>query len=156
GGGNGFNLLGPISGTGNLALFTDGGTIRMLGSAVNAYSGTTTFGPGFLELNRSAFDGSVPHNFIVTNGQTRLLRDNQINNGANVSIGPSGSLVMSNSVLERVGTLAGSGSVNVGLAGGYLVVGDPSNNGSSTYDGVIAGAGDLWKDALGTLTLTGS
>src|SRR5262249_29171511 len=146
-----FNLLGAVTGTGNLLMLTDGGNIRMSGSALNTYSGSTTFGStaagsGALELNRATFHGSIPHDFSITNGQVRLLQLKQINNGANVTMGASASLVLSNGVLERIGTLSGGGSVNLGASGNYIVVGDPSNNGSSTYNGLISGAGDLWKD----------
>ena len=155
GGSGSFDLWGPISGTGNLTLFTDGGSLRMIGTAGNSYSGSTLFTAGNLDLNRTNFDGAIPHDFTI-NGATRLLSNNQIYNGANVSIGAAGSLTLSNNVVERVGTLSGSGPVSIGPSPNFFVVGDSSNNGSSTYNGTISGTGDLWKDAAGTFTLTGS
>ena len=67
----------------------------------------------------------------------------------------SGTFTPSSSVTLTADTSAGglSGSANINLSSYTLTIG--SDNGSTTYSGVLSGAGAITKQGPGTLTLTG-
>jgi autotransporter-associated beta strand protein len=153
-----FDIIGPISGSGNL-ISTAGATNRFSGSKANTYLGTTMVGSGTLVLNKSVSDGAIPGNVIVSNGAAlRLTRTEQINDSADMFLN-SGGLFDTSTSFELIDTLRGTGSITLGL-NGWIEVG--LNNGSSTYGGVISGPAyslggySLAKKGNGTFTINGN
>jgi fibronectin-binding autotransporter adhesin len=170
---------GLVTGTGNLtvqdkgdftgnawntscAVFTSQGT-----AAQNTYSGTVTVNP----LTVSGSGGSYLYLMgtnVLANATITLTGDNLPGSGrmgaatlhfgdGNVD-GPgyntigglagSGSLVLANTIVFTGGTGYSNGAP-VALTVGY-------NNASTTYSGVMSGAGSLLKVGTGTLNLTGA
>jgi autotransporter-associated beta strand protein len=80
----------------------------------------------------------------------QLLTSSQIADVSDVAITSSGLLSL-NGYSDYIDELSGAGTVDLGSL--YLVIGD--DNGSSTYGGVISGAGRLYKFGTGTITLSG-
>ena len=103
------------------------GNLTLAGS--NSYTGATAINAGTLQFGAvNAAPGTSA--FTVAGGASLVL------NGFNQSIG----------------SLAGAGSVSLGT--GTLTLG--GNNASTTFTGVISGAGGLAESGTGTITLTGS
>ncbi len=134
-----FNRSAPFTISGSI---NDGGAgygLEIRGSEVervlvflgaNSYSGaTTTLEPVTLRLGAAAV----------------------IPDGSAVSLA-TGSVLDLNSFSETVGSLAGSG--NVQLASGTLTTG--GNDATTTFSGAISGSGNLTKTGSRTFTLTGS
>jgi autotransporter-associated beta strand protein len=97
-------------------------------SGANTYTGTTSISQGLLQLgNHHAIPDSS--NVDITGGSLNL-----------------------NGFQDTIGSLSGSGPISLG--GGILTVG--ANSASTTYSGVISGAGGLGKIGTGTLTLAGN
>ena len=72
-GGNLFDIVGAISGTGDL-FSTGPGTNRFSGSTSNTYVGTTTVSNGTLLLNKTPFlSGAIPGNVVVFSNATLRL-----------------------------------------------------------------------------------
>jgi autotransporter-associated beta strand protein len=117
---------GVIQGAGSLVKIGTG-TLTLTGA--NAYAGSTTINSGTLQMGAA---NALPAATLVS-----------------VSVGSTLDLNSNNLAVEQ---LAGLG--NITLGNGTLTVGH--NNSSSTFSGVISGAGGLTKDgtnATGTLTL---
>jgi autotransporter-associated beta strand protein len=159
--GGGFIYLnGTLSGSGNLVK-TGSGTNQMGGSVANTYTGTTTIKSGTLELNRTVANSAIPGALVIGDGTgganadvVRLLRLRQIANTVPVTINSSGLLDM-NTRDDSFGALSGNGHFELGTGGGNVVeVNYP--DATSTFSGVISGAGTLYKEGSGTLTLTGN
>ncbi len=159
-----FNLSGPIIGTGNLTCvdqtvaysFQHSGTIILSGSAPNTFSGDVYVQAGTLLLNKTAANGAVPRNLIV-NGTVRLGGSDQIANTADMLINTNG-VFDTTTNYEYLDTLHGVGAVVLGT-NGYVGVG--VNNGTSTFDGIVSGAGyapgfSIGKYGTGTFTLNGN
>jgi len=134
------------------------GTLAFSGSASNTYAGGTRVTQGTLLLRRSFFDRSIAGDLFIGDGVGPALSDvvriedfAQINSLSSVTIASSG-LFDLNGISEGVGSLAGSGRVDVGP--NNLGVG--RNGASTTYSGEIIGSGALTKTGFGTLTLTGT
>jgi autotransporter-associated beta strand protein len=126
--GNTTTLNGSIGGTGGLGTGTGGGTL-ILGGA-GTYSGPTS----------------------VNSGTVQAAADNVFSANSAYTIA-SGALLDLNSFNQTIGSLAGSGTVKVGL--GVLVTG--GNNLSTVFSGTIIdppGSG-LDKVGTGTFTLAG-
>jgi len=116
---------GVISGTGSLTK-SGAGTLTLSGA--NSFSGGTTISAGTISLGaaeRLADSGSVT-----------------VNAGATFNL---------NNFNERIGDLAGAGSIVLGT--GNLTAGTAS---SSTFSGAISGTGAFSKQGSGSLTLTGT
>lgn len=153
-----FDINGPISGTGNLALFgPTGSTTQFSGATSNSYVGLTTVTSGdTLSLNKAFSNGAIPGNVVVNSGGTlHLARSEQIFDGANVTV-DSGGLFDFSTSFESLDTLTGSGSVTFGTSG-YLKIG--GRNGSSTFAGLMSGTGfgggyTVGKFGTGTFTMT--
>jgi outer membrane autotransporter protein len=115
-----------ISGSGSVT--QQGGSMLTL-SGANTYTGTTTISAGILR---------------VTGGAA-------IADTSAVSVGAGTTLDVARS--ETIGSLAGEGSVTL-ASGQWLTAG--GDNSSTTFSGVISGAGELIKTGSGTLTLSGA
>ncbi|MDR6872155.1 autotransporter-associated beta strand protein [Bosea sp. BE125] len=115
-------------GTGQTSLTKAGGDVLTL-SGLNTYTGTTLVDAGTL---RAGAAGSFAPNsaFTVATGATLDL----------------------NGFSQTIGSLAGAGAVTLGAA--TLSAG--ADGGSTTFSGVLSGAGALIKAGTGTLTLTGT
>ena len=157
------NLTGAIGGTGNLHK-DDTGTLLFSGSDMNNYAGTTYVNAGTLGLAKTIINGAIPGALVVGDGLgganadvVQLLNSSygQIANTSALTVNSSGLLDLTSfgSALENVGSLAGSGRVN--LAAAQLGVG---LDGTSTlFSGTISGAGgSLAKSGAGIFTLTGT
>jgi fibronectin-binding autotransporter adhesin len=149
--GSSLHIDGPISGAGGLELFGSG-SHYFEGTIANTYAGTTTVDAGTTLFPNKPFvyNGTIPQNLII-NGTVRLVSGNQITNTSDVTVN-SGGLLDQAGGYEDIDALSGSG--NVSLNGGYLIMG--VNDGSSTFSGVISGTNDLWKAGTGTITLAGA
>jgi autotransporter-associated beta strand protein len=114
---------GAMSGTG---AFTKSGLGQLTLSGASTYQGVTTVAGGTLLLT-----GSLPSNSPLT-----------VDTGAVMQLG----------VNSTIGSIAGSGGINLGsftlTAGG--------NGTSTTFSGSISGSGNVIKAGTGTLTLAGA
>ncbi|BBU69766.1 autotransporter-associated beta strand repeat-containing protein [Fluviibacter phosphoraccumulans] len=118
-------LSGTISGAGSAIMNASGGTMTMTGT--NTYTGSTNVTGGTL---------------VVSGGLSSSTAVN-VGGGAYFNIART----------NTVGSIAGSGTINLG--NGYTLTAGDDNN-STTFSGVISGAGSLAKSGTGTLTLTNS
>lgn len=150
-------LSGILGGHGGLTKTSDG-SLQFSGSEANVYAGTTVLQGGVLLLDKSLANAAIPGDLVIGDGVggsdadvVRLRRSTQVANGAAVTLTGSGLLDLDGHG-EAFDRLTGSGRVYLG--GGYLNLG--ARDGSSTFDGVIGGAGGrLTKLGTGTLTLGG-
>jgi autotransporter-associated beta strand protein/YVTN family beta-propeller protein len=124
--GNNAILSGIIGGTGGL---TKSGTGTLTLSGANTYSGGTTVNAGTLQAGAA----------------------NVFGNNSAMTVA-SGAVLDLNSFNQTLGSLAGASNVTLGTA--TLTAG--GDNTSTTFSGVISGAGSLVKSGTGTLTLSGS
>lgn len=155
------HLLGSISGLGGL--IKDGpGTVVLGGSTPNTFAGETRVRSGVLALSKLVPNSALTNTLIIgdrTGGPNadvvRLLAGAQIGTETAVVINSSGLLDL-NGNGETVGSIEGSGNIDLGPGGGYLNVG--GNNRDTVFDGVISGRGDLNKlnGPTGTLVLNGN
>ena len=154
-----FDIVGTISGTGDLSFTNEFGpaTNRLSGSTANTYVGTATVNSGVLLLNKSSYlNGAITGNVVVTpNGTLRLQGTEEIADTADVFV-QGGGLFDFGSQYESINTLRGTGNVNFGVLG-YLEIG--GNNGTSEFDGLMSGTGftggfTVGKYGTGTFTLT--
>ena len=147
-------LSGAISGAAGLTK-VGAGTLYFSGSLANTYSGDTRANEGTLVLAKTGVDRSIAGDLFIGDGTGGALSDvvrivgfAQININSAVTIASSG-LFDLNDISEGVGSISGSGRVDLGA--GTLGV----NGGvSTTYTGLIVGTGGISKSGLGTLTLT--
>ena len=108
------------------------------GPAILALRGTTT-GTGALNINQ---------------GMIRLrISSNRISDAAPVTIASGATLDMA-TFSDTIGSLAGAGSVTFGTGTGTLTTG--GINTSTTFSGVISGAGSFVKTGTGTQVFTGN
>ena len=137
---------------------TGAGQLILAGSTANHVTNTTTVAEGTLILSNTGFNQTIVGPLIIGDGVggadadvVRLGRVRQIGNNIPVTIHSSGLLDL-NGLSDAFGALSGYGRVN--LNGGILEANYP--DATSTFDGVISGAGDFYKDGTGTLTLNGN
>lgn len=119
-------LSGNISGAGSAIMNAGGGTMTMSGT--NTYTGSTNVTAGTLVVSGG--------------GLSSVTR-------VNVSSGASYNVSLSNSV----GSITGSGTINIGTGYTFTAGGD---NASTTFSGCISGAGHFTKSGSGVLTLSGT
>ncbi|MEI6712446.1 MAG: autotransporter-associated beta strand repeat-containing protein [Verrucomicrobiota bacterium] len=128
-------VIGDGSGGGALAL-TKSGAFVVTASGVNTYTGATTITDGTLRAGvpSSAFGA----NSAVTLGNT------------------AGAVLDLAGFSNQIGSLSGGGGAggNVTLGAGTLSVG--ADGTSTTYAGIISGAGGVLKNGAGVLTLSGA
>jgi fibronectin-binding autotransporter adhesin len=161
-----FDINGAISGTGNLT-FIYGNILRLGGSAPNTFNGsmivlgsTSWASTSTLELHKPAGITAIPGPLIIGSATNppnhevvRLFAPNQIADNAPVVVNASGLLDLNNQY-DAIGSLAGSGNVNL-LFGALTAGGD---NSDTTFSGAIAGVGfvPLTKEGTGRMTLCGT
>jgi autotransporter-associated beta strand protein len=137
-------LSGVIANNGTTSLMKSGAGTWVL-TANNTYNGTTTVSGGILEMSGTSATGAIN----ITAGNLKLDSASRLIGAAPaLSISSGASLTMAGS--ESISSIAGAGTAN--LTSGTLTVGTAS--GSSTFDGLIAGAGGLAKVGTSTLTLS--
>ncbi|MGA2030663.1 MAG: autotransporter-associated beta strand repeat-containing protein [Thermoguttaceae bacterium] len=142
-----FNVVDSV-GTLALGALNDGGVTPATINVNNAGSGALSLGMDAASLVNGT-------QFNVNGGTLAANSGLALGNVAKVNVAAPATL--SFGANHTLGALSGAGSV---LLGGYtLTVGNPVNNLSSTFSGVIAdgaiAGGGLVKDGAGTLRLTG-
>jgi autotransporter-associated beta strand protein len=149
---------GQIIGAGRLVK-TGPSDFTLSGPVSNTYTGTTTVNEGTLRLSMNAPGVNAIAGPIIVNGGTlRLDKADQIADTAAVTVNSPGLFDVGNFTGDTIGSLAGNGSVTLGVAA--LAVG--ANNSSTTFAGTISGLSEspsrtsLRKVGAGTLTLTGT
>ncbi|HTY87182.1 MAG TPA: autotransporter-associated beta strand repeat-containing protein [Candidatus Acidoferrum sp.] len=154
------HINGPITGPGGLELFgsaAGGGSHYFDGPSANSYTGTTIVDTNttlVLEKIAPAANGAIPGNLVITGTVASVTGIPQINPAADVTINSGALLHLGPPTSEVIDALSGSGTVSLDSSSTSLVVGNA--NGSSTFSGVITGAGSLYKNGSGTLTLAGA
>ena len=156
-----FDIQGPISGTGNVTLNSQGEPIRFSGALPNTYAGTTTvanngFGSGgiLLQLAKGVTVKSVPGPLMVgSNCVVRLLNSFQIYSASTSVTLSEGSLLDLNGFSEWVGPLNLKGST-ITASGQLFMSGDITVNSSLVAQSVISGSGILFSNLI-TITNNG-
>jgi fibronectin-binding autotransporter adhesin len=128
------------------------GTLLFSGAQANTFTGGLTVLAGNVSLNKSGVI-AIPGPLQISTGMVKLLQANQIADATAVTV-QAGATLDLNHFAETIGSLAGNGTVNVGLS--TLTTG--GNNSTTTFGGVIVGVGvaPLVKNGNGTFTLTGT
>jgi autotransporter-associated beta strand protein len=127
-GGDTLTLSGVLSGAN--ALTKAGAGTLVLSGAANTYTGATNVNAGTLRVGSAL---------------------NELPNGGAVTVAAGATLDL-NGFSETVGSIAGAGNITLGAA--TLTSG--GSNASTTFSGVVSGAGGLTKAGTGTLTLSGA
>lgn|GEM_PF-4187354 len=146
-------IAGNLTGSYDIAKTGIGG-LTLSGTAANTYTGTFTVGTGTLTLAKSAGTTAITGPLVIGDGvgtdTIRLAASEQIANTSALTLNSSGVFDL-DGFNERIGSLAGSGSVLLGA--GTLTTGDAA---STAFSGVISGSGGLVKEGQGTFTLSGA
>ncbi|MEL4431905.1 beta strand repeat-containing protein, partial [Shewanella mangrovisoli] len=137
---NAINLAGDAT-IGNANAMTISGIVSGAGALTKAGAGTLTLSAA------NTATGAVR----VTAGGLVLANGSALTDSVAVSVS-AGSSVILPSGSETVGSLTGAGSLV--LTSGTLTTG--SNNSSTTFSGVVSGAGSLVKAGTGTFILSGT
>ncbi|HEX5218042.1 MAG TPA: autotransporter-associated beta strand repeat-containing protein [Verrucomicrobiae bacterium] len=128
------------------------GTLLFSGAPANTFTGGLTVLGGNVNLNKAGVI-AVPGPLQISTGMVKLLQANQIADASAVTV-QTGAMLDLNNFADTIGSLAGNGSVNVGLS--TLTTG--GNNNSTIFGGVIYGVGvaPLVKNGSGVFTLNGT
>jgi autotransporter-associated beta strand protein len=154
---NGFaDTVGSIAGAGNITLGAVGSSLQMGGDKTSTTFSGVVSGSGFLQKVGSGtltlsgvntYTGATNINV----GTVQLGAANAISSNSAVNVA-SGATFNLNNNSDTIGSLAGAGSVTLGTA--TLTAGADAT--STTFSGVISGAGNLAKTGAGNLTLSGT
>jgi autotransporter-associated beta strand protein len=151
------NLTGSIGGSGGLTKIGDG-SLYYSGGAANNYAGITAVNAGTLVLAKSILGAAMTNNLVIGDGSgggnadvVRLEILSQLPNTLAVQVNSSG-LFDLNDIGETFGSLSGSGNVDLGTG----LINPGNDDDSTTFSGVITGAGQVIKGGLGVFTLTGN
>jgi autotransporter-associated beta strand protein len=149
-------LGGAIIGPGGLKK-VGAGNLTLNGNPTNTFTGLTFVAEGELILNKPTSE-AIPGDLTIGDGigganadRVRVINGDEIWNGSRVIINSSGQLIL-DSLLELVGSIEGNGNILLQNATSGLIVG--RNDLSTSFDGVISGAGGFEKVGAGTLVLT--
>ena len=155
-------IIGSISGTGYLRIDDSvfdltNNVVYLEGATANTYSGGTVVEGANVVLAKTVVNGGIGSG-TLTIGQdyhgpasVRLELNAQIPDADPVNINTNGVLNLNN-ISDTFGALNGGGSLVLGSG----TAGPNSDDGSSTFSGVISGTGGVKKHGSGTLTLTGT
>jgi len=151
-------LGGAISGPGGLKK-VGVGFLTLNGLTTNTFTGPSTVAAGDLILDKPTTE-SIHGDLIIGDGLSVANADrvivrglgDEIWNGSRVIVNSSGQLIL-DSVLDLIGSIEGAGNIFLQNNTSGLIVG--RNDFSTTFDGVISGAGGFEKVGQGTLTLNG-
>ncbi len=161
----GLFLDGVVAGSGDLTLQHSGiatgnywnSSIVHFNNAANTYSGRVTVVP---------MAGSNGGSYLGLNASTALqyATVDLVGNNTGSTFGTSPLVFKSGIGSATLGALSGSGNVvltgydqiNHGYGSDPVALAVGSNDGSTTYSGIMSGGGSLTKNGAGTLTLTGA
>jgi autotransporter-associated beta strand protein len=154
------SLGGAISGPGGIRKIGPG-NLTLNGIPTNTFTGLTTVADGELILDKPVSEALNIGTLVIGDGVGAANADrvrvrgggDEINNNTRVILNATGQLIL-DSVLDLIGSLEGNGNVLLQNATSGLIVG--RNDLSTTFDGVISGAGGFEKVGAGTLTLAGN
>ncbi len=150
---------GVFAGNLNLTDTTGSLGVTLAGTVASTHTGTTTFSALVNNSLNNSGGNAVGGNLTLAGGGVTLLRANQIADGNTVSIDASKAtaVLRLNGFNETIGTLNSTGTADanahVDLGSGTLTI---SGGTSSTFGGIITGAGSLIKASANNLTLTGA
>ncbi|MFH1496376.1 MAG: autotransporter-associated beta strand repeat-containing protein [Verrucomicrobiota bacterium] len=143
---------GAISGSGTVTV--DGGTLTLNGASANTYTGATTVNAGTLALAKSS-GNAVVGAVVIGPGALRLDAADQIADSSRVSLASDSAVFNLNGHAETIGSLASANSAaSVTLGSATLTTG--ADHTSTTFAGIVSGAGGLAKTGSGTFTLAGA
>lgn len=138
-----------LTGGGNLSLTHTAAGTQTAGTVISGNGGLTKAGAGTLTLSQAnTYTGTT----TVNAGTLTVTGGSAIADTGAVVLANTAGAALNVAAAETIGSLAGGGATggNVTLAT-TLTTG---NAGSTTYDGVMSGAGGLTKQGTGTFTLT--
>jgi outer membrane autotransporter protein len=150
---NGFSqTIGSLAGSGNVTFGS--GTLTTGGNnAGSTFSGVMSGSGGLIKIGSGTFLLSGGNNYAgATNINAGALRAGAVGTFAQSSAFSiaAGAMLDLNGFDQTIGSLAGAGSVTLGTAA--LATG--ADNTSTTFSGVVSGAGSLTKIGAGALTLS--
>jgi autotransporter-associated beta strand protein len=152
-------LDGTVSSTSGGLIKTGLGTLELVGDTANAWPGATAVQQGTLELAKTNVS-AVPGPLVVGTGAgpansavVELLQPGQLDPGSAVTLNSDGLLDLVPTTSSSVGSVSGSGEINLGFA--QLSVG--LDNTSNTFSGPILGfsSAAVVKAGTGAWILTG-
>ena len=148
-------ISGLISGAGGLTK-AGNGTMLIMGSQSNTYTGTTAVDKGVLQLNNPIAGVSIQGPIVIGNNvdpaNSAVLQDlnnDDIASTSTILVNSSGKFDV-NGKFEQCSTLSDTGSVTLG-SGTLNLFGQ---GGTATYDGVISGTGIVTMNGTGTQIFT--
>jgi fibronectin-binding autotransporter adhesin len=152
------NVAQITTGTGQVDISTTGTVTYNGGTTANTYTGLTTVNSGTLSLNKTAGTNAITTGGLLINGgSVSLAANNQIADGASVTIANSG-IFNVNGKSETIGQLSStSATATTALGTGSLTIAGP-NNTNSNYAGILTGAAgsSLNVGGTGKVYLTGN
>ncbi len=147
-------LGGLISGPGGFTK-VGGNTLRLIGTNVNTYAGTTMVNAGTLELNVNANNGAIPGDLTINGAFTvRLLASDQFNNSSIITINTGGVLDFNGFSDIFGGLVMTGGTAQSGVGGLMRLNGNLTVNSSSTQS-TITGELQLFGSFIRTFDIAG-